>query len=100
MLRSRLAHIPIFRDPVRIGIPYREAYPLVKDLTNRKSIKVEGIMTTLAELSEFDKEQIRRLRSLGLRSDHALKPAASQTGSLRALIRGMKRRREMHRCWL
>jgi len=64
-LQKRIpVHLCVDTGMGRVGTPYREALPLMNDLANRKSIKVEGIMTTLAEEPEFDKEQIRRLQSL------------------------------------
>lgn len=48
----------------RVGIPYRDAAPLVRDLAGRKSVRIAGIMTTLTEDVEFDREQLRRFSAL------------------------------------
>ncbi len=57
-------HICVDTGMGRVGVPFREASPLIKDLAGRESIRVEGVMTTLAEDTEGDKEQVRRLQSL------------------------------------
>lgn len=57
-------HICVDTGMGRVGIPYREAAPLIRDLASRSSIEIEGIMTALAEDPEADKEQLRRFREL------------------------------------
>ena len=48
----------------RVGVPYREAAPLIRDLASRKSIVIEGSMMTFTEDPEFDKEQLQRFQHL------------------------------------
>jgi alanine racemase len=48
----------------RVGIPYRQAPDLVKDLASRKSVRIEGTMMTFTEDPEFDAEQLKRFQSL------------------------------------
>jgi alanine racemase len=48
----------------RVGVPFREAAPLIEDLAGRRSIRVDGVMMTFAEDPEFDKEQLRRFLEL------------------------------------
>ena len=48
----------------RVGIPYRQAPPLIRDLAGRKSVKIEGTMMTFTEDPQFDQEQLRRFREL------------------------------------
>jgi alanine racemase len=46
----------------RVGVPYREAPALVRDLAARKSVSLEGTMMTFTEDPEFDPIQLRRFR--------------------------------------
>ncbi len=57
-------HICVDTGMGRVGAPYREAAPLVRDLASRSSIDIEGIMMTFAEVAEFDTVQHRRFREL------------------------------------
>ncbi len=64
-LRKKIpVHVCVDTGMGRVGVPYRDAAPLVRDLASRSSIEIEGIMTALAEDVEFDKEQLRRFREL------------------------------------
>ena len=53
-------HICVDTGIGRVGVPYFEARPLVRDLASRKSAVIQGTMMTFAEDKEFDKEQLRR----------------------------------------
>src|SRR5258706_2064774 len=53
-------HICIDTGIGRVGVPYREAPPLVRDLAARKSVQIHGTMMTFTEDPDFDKEQLRR----------------------------------------
>jgi alanine racemase len=53
-------HICIDTGIGRVGVPYREAPPLVRDLAARKSVQIQGTMMTFTEDPDFDKEQLRR----------------------------------------
>jgi alanine racemase len=53
-------HICIDTGIGRVGVPYREAPPLIRDLAARKSIQIHGTMMTFTEDPDFDKEQLRR----------------------------------------
>jgi alanine racemase len=55
-------HICIDTGIGRVGVPYYQAAPLIRDLASRKSIQIRGTMMTFTEDAEFDKEQIRRFR--------------------------------------
>jgi alanine racemase len=48
----------------RVGIPHDEAPALLRTLAARKSVRLEGIMTTLTEDEVFDKEQVGRFTTL------------------------------------
>jgi alanine racemase len=53
-------HICIDTGIGRVGVPYYQAVPLVRDLAARKSVRIQGTMMTFTEDSNFDKEQLRR----------------------------------------
>lgn len=53
-------HICIDTGIGRVGVPYHQAAPLVRDLAARKSVHIQGIMMTFTEDPDFDKEQFRR----------------------------------------
>jgi alanine racemase len=58
-------HVKVDTGMGRVGIPHDEAAPLVRTLARTRSVRLEGIMTTLTEDEAFDREQIARLNSLG-----------------------------------
>ena len=53
-------HICIDTGIGRVGVPYHQAVPLIRDLAGRKSAQIQGTMMTFTEDPEFDKEQLRR----------------------------------------
>ena len=53
-------HICIDTGIGRVGVPYRDAPPLIHDLAGRKSVQIQGTMMTFTEDPDFDKEQLRR----------------------------------------
>lgn len=55
-------HICVDTGIGRVGVPYYQAAPLIRDLANRKSVRIQGTMMTFAEDKEFDKEQLRRFQ--------------------------------------
>jgi alanine racemase len=55
-------HICIDTGIGRVGVPYYQAAPLIRDLASRKSIQIRGTMMTFTEDAELDKEQIRRFQ--------------------------------------
>jgi alanine racemase len=59
-------HICIDTGIGRVGVPYLEAAPLVRDLASRKSVQIQGTMMTFTEDPDFDKEQLRRFNELCL----------------------------------
>jgi len=48
----------------RVGVPHREAAPLIRDLAARRGVKIESTMMTFTEDPEFDREQLRRFLAL------------------------------------
>jgi alanine racemase len=55
-------HVCIDTGIGRVGVPYREAPPLIRDLAGCKSIQIQGAMMTFTEDPDFDKEQLRRFQ--------------------------------------
>ena len=53
-------HICIDTGIGRVGVPYREAPALIRDLAARKSVSIQGAMMTFTEDPAFDPEQLRR----------------------------------------
>jgi len=53
-------HVCVDTGIVRVGVPYYQAIPLVRDLAGRHSVHIEGTMMTFTEDPDFDKEQLRR----------------------------------------
>jgi len=48
----------------RVGVPFRQAPPLITDLAARRSVSIAGTMMTFTEDPEFDPEQLRRFNAL------------------------------------
>ena len=55
-------HICVDTGIGRVGVPYYQASPPIRDLANRKSVQIHGTMMTFAEDMEFDKEQLQRFQ--------------------------------------
>lgn len=48
----------------RVGVPYREATALIRDLATRRELTIDGTMMTFTEDAAFDREQLRRFDAL------------------------------------
>ena len=57
-------HVCVDTGIGRVGVPHREAAPLLRDLGRRHGVKIEGTMMTFTEDVEFDREQLRRFETL------------------------------------
>jgi alanine racemase len=57
-------HVCIDTGIGRVGVPFRQAAPLVRDLANRASVQIAGVMMTFTEDPEFDVEQLSRFNTL------------------------------------
>jgi alanine racemase len=57
-------HVCVDTGIGRVGIPHREAAPLLRDLARRRGARIEGTMMTFTEDPEFDREQLRRFEAL------------------------------------
>jgi alanine racemase len=53
-------HICVDTGIGRVGVPYYQASPLIRDLAVRKYAQIQGTMMTFTEDPDFDKEQLRR----------------------------------------
>jgi alanine racemase len=53
-------HVCVDTGIGRVGVPYHQAAPLIRDLAGRKSAQIQGTMMTFTEDPDFDKEQLRR----------------------------------------
>jgi alanine racemase len=66
-------HVCVDTGLGRVGVPFRDATALIRDLASRPGVVIEGTMMTFTEDEAFDQEQLRRFdtlvaewRSLGL----------------------------------
>ncbi len=57
-------HVCVDTGIGRIGVPAREALSLIRDLSGRRGVRIDGIMMTFTEDKEFDDEQFRVFESL------------------------------------
>ncbi len=57
-------HVCVDTGIGRVGVPFREAAPLVRDLAGRRSVVIDGIMMTFTEDPAFDREQLARFERL------------------------------------
>jgi alanine racemase len=59
--RKTSVHVDIDTGMSRTGVSYKQALPLIEKMASFSHLKMDGIMTTLTEDPEFDREQVRRL---------------------------------------
>lgn len=57
-------HVCVDTGIGRVGVPYTQAAPLIRDLAARPGVRIEGTMMTFTEDPEFDREQLRRFGAL------------------------------------
>jgi alanine racemase len=57
-------HVCVDTGIGRVGVPYGQAAPLLRDLAARRSVRIEGVMMTFTEDPDFDKEQLARFQAL------------------------------------
>jgi alanine racemase len=57
-------HVCVDTGIGRVGVPFRVAAPLIRDLAARRSVAVAGLMMTFAEDAALDLEQIARFDAL------------------------------------
>jgi alanine racemase len=76
--RSIKIHVCVDTGLGRVGVPYRDAIALVKQLAGQTGVTIDGVMMTFSEDEAFDREQLRRFDSL-----HAELRASGLTTGLR-----------------
>jgi alanine racemase len=57
-------HVCVDTGLGRVGVPHREATALIRDLTTRRELTIDGTMMTFTEDAAFDREQLRRFDAL------------------------------------
>jgi alanine racemase len=57
-------HVCVDTGIGRVGVPYGEAAPLIRDLAGRKNVRIAGVMMTFTEDQAFDQEQLKRFTTL------------------------------------
>ena len=57
-------HVCVDTGIGRVGVPFRDAAPLIRDLAARRVVEIAGTMMTFTEDSDFDTEQLRRFDAL------------------------------------
>lgn len=55
----------------RVGVPHARAFDFVRDLARVRGVEIRGLMMTFTEDEAFDREQLRRFRSLIAQLDAA-----------------------------
>jgi alanine racemase len=63
--RAVRIHVKVDTGMGRVGVHHTQAAALIKSLASRRSVAIEGVMTALSEDEAFDKEQVKRLVTLG-----------------------------------
>jgi alanine racemase len=63
-------HICVDTGIGRVGVPYRQAAALIRDLGGRSSVELRGTMMTFTEDPELDLEQIRRFQAVCADVEH------------------------------
>lgn len=57
-------HVCVDTGLGRVGVPYRDAPALIRDLAGRRGLVIDGVMMTFTEDQAFDREQLRRFETL------------------------------------
>lgn len=57
-------HVCVDTGLGRVGVPYTEAAPLIRDLASRRNVRIAGVMMTFTEDLAFDQEQLKRFEAL------------------------------------
>jgi alanine racemase len=57
-------HVCVDTGIGRVGVPYGQAAPLIRDLAGRKNVRIAGTMMTFTEDLAFDQEQLARFTAL------------------------------------
>ncbi len=62
--RAFKIHVCVDTGLGRVGVPYRDAPALIRDLAGRRGLVIDGVMMTFTEDEAFDREQLRRFETL------------------------------------
>src|SRR5262249_48028389 len=62
--QATTVHVCVDTGLGRVGVPYRQAFDLIRDLAGARGVRIGGIMMTFTEDEAFDGEQLRRFRAL------------------------------------
>ncbi|MBP7775641.1 MAG: alanine racemase [Acidobacteria bacterium] len=57
-------HVCVDTGIGRVGVPYREANGLMRDLASRRGVQIASAMMTFSEDADFDAEQVVRFRAV------------------------------------
>jgi alanine racemase len=68
-------HVCVDTGLGRVGVPYRQAFELIRDLAGTRGVHIGGTMMTFTEDEAFDREQLRRFRALSSQLDEARIPS-------------------------
>jgi alanine racemase len=68
-------HVCVDTGLGRVGVPYRQAFDLIRDLAGARGVRIGGLMMTFTEDDAFDREQLRRFRALSSQLDEARIPS-------------------------
>jgi len=80
--QATTVHVCVDTGLGRVGVPYRQALDLIRDLAGARGVRIGGVMMTFTEDEAFDREQLRRFRALAAQIEeagirHGAKHAAS-----------------------
>jgi alanine racemase len=67
-------HVCVDTGLGRVGVPYRAAFDLIRDLARARGVRIGGMMMTFTEDEAFDREQLRRFRALSTQIEEARIP--------------------------
>jgi alanine racemase len=62
--RPMRIHVCVDTGLGRVGVPVKDAVPLIRDLAARQGVVIDGVMMTFTEDQAFDQEQLRRFEGL------------------------------------
>lgn len=85
--RKAGVHLDVDTGMGRTGVPFRNVQPLINKIASLSGLRIEGIMTTLTEDEEFDREQLKRFEKACSQAKEkgievGLRHAASSAGIL------------------
>jgi alanine racemase len=62
-------HVCVDTGLGRVGVPHRQALPLIQGLASARGVVIDGVMMTFTEDQAFDREQLRRFTALASELD-------------------------------